>query len=195
MKKGNKLNKTLSVISKIAEIIHWIGAGISAVFILITSLDKGFIADCVAEEGPEFAQITGYGFDINALTPTGEVNHFAMTMAFVGMMITFVLMALVFRNLDIILTTIRGKYVHAKSSSPFQEDVVRRVREIGIFTIAMPVIGFIITAIITGVSLANGIVSEVSVSFDGVFIGLVCLCLTQIFSYGAKLEEEVDGLL
>ncbi|MBQ8057084.1 MAG: DUF2975 domain-containing protein [Ruminococcus sp.] len=195
MKKGNKLNKTLSIISKITEILHWIGAGISALMVLISIVDKSFFAECVAEEGPNFATLEAYSFNVNALTQNGDINHFAVTMAFVGIMLTFILMALIFRNLDIILSTIMGKYKHATSTSPFQKDVVRRVREMGIFAISMPIIGFIITTIITGVSLANGIESEVSVSLEGIIIGLVCLCLSQIFSYGANLEEEVDGLL
>ncbi len=190
MKKG--INKTLSVISKIVEIAHWIATGIAALMTLISCIDKGFIAECIQEEG---AELTGYGFDIYALTQSGDVHHFAATMAFIGLVITCALMALLFRNLDIILTTIRGEYKHAKSSSPFQKDVVRRVKEIGIFAIAMPVVGFVITTIITAVSFVTGVSSEVSVSLDGVIIGLICLCLTQIFSYGAQLEEEVDGLL
>ena len=192
MKKGNKLNKTLSIISKIMEIVHWIGTGLGAIMILVSIFNKEFVSDFILEEG---AELNAYGFNIYALTQSGEVNYFAVIMAFVGMMITCALMALVFRNLDIILTTIRGSYIHAKSSSPFQKDIVRRVREIGIFAIAMPVIGFVITAVTTGVSLANGIESEVSVSLEGVIFGLVCLCLTQIFTDGAQLEEEVDGLL
>ncbi len=192
MKKGNKLNKALSVISKIMEIVHWIGAGLGTLLIFVASFNKEFVKEFILEEG---AELNAYGFNIYALTQSGDVNNFAVIMAFVGMAITCVLMALVFRNLDIILHTIMGNYKHATSTSPFQKDVVRRVREMGIFAIAMPVVGFVITSIITGVSLANGIVSEVSVSFDGVIIGLICLCLSQIFSYGASLEEEVDGLL
>lgn len=192
MKKGNKLNKTLSIISKIMEIVHWIGTGLGALMIFVSIFKKEFVSAFILEEG---AELNAYGFNIYALTQSGEVNYFAVTMAFVGMMITCALMALVFRNLGIIMTTIRGSYIHATSPSPFQKDVVRRVREIGIFAIAMPVIGFIITAVTTGVSLANGIESEVSVSLEGIIIGLVCLCLTQIFTYGAQLEEEVDGLL
>ena len=59
----------------------------------------------------------------------------------------------------------------------------------------MPVFAFVLTAIVYVVSLINGTPVGVSVSLEGVVIGLVCLCLTQIFSYGAQLEEEVDGLL
>ena len=114
---------------------------------------------------------------------------------FSGLAIAFALVALIFRNLDIILHTISGRYEKAESTSPFQKDVVKRVKKIGILSIAIPVFSFALTAIVYVVSLINGTPVDVSVSLEGVVIGLVCLCLTQIFSYGAQLEEEVDGLL
>lgn len=67
------------------------------------------------------------------------------------------------------------------------------VKEIGIFSIAMPVIGFvmsIITRLVCGVEVA-----EISVNFSGLMIGLVVLCLTQFFAHGVSLEEDVEGLL
>lgn len=190
MKKG--LNRTLSVISKIMEIVHWIGAALGVLLFGISLADNEFVAEIVAEDGANF---TSYGFDVNALTQTGDVSYFAVSMFFIGITITFVLMALIFRNLDIILNTIAGKNKKAESTSPFQKDVVRRVREIGIFSIAMPAVGLVIKTIINIVCAINGSFIEASVSLDGVVVGLVCLCLTQIFTYGAKLEEEVDGLL
>lgn len=190
MKKG--LNIVLSIISKIAEVVAWIGAGAGLISFIGTLVDKSIISEIISEDG---SMLFGIGFDVNALTATGDINYFAVTMYFIGISLALVLMALIFRNINIILRTMLGKYKHAKSTSPFQKDVVRRVREIGIFSIAMPIIGFITTTIIQIVSLIKDMPVEVSASFDGVIIGLVCLCLTQIFSYGAQLEEEVDGLL
>lgn len=189
MKKG--LNITLSVISKIAEIASWI-AVVAGLICFAASFDKEFAKEIIADDG---ALLTGLGFDINAIGTTGDINHFAITMYFVGIVAVFVLVALIFRNLDIILHIISGRYKKAESTSPFQKEVVSRIKKIGILSIAMPVVGYIITTIVFFVSLINGNPVDVSVSIDGVIIGLVCLCLTQIFSYGAKLEEEVDGLL
>lgn len=124
-----------------------------------------------------------------------QINFFAVTMIFVSMIFTMSLMALVFRNLYLILKTITGKNKHAESTSPFQKDIVRRVRELGIFTMAIPVIGIIFQIIINTVSVINGMSVESFVSVDGFIIGLICICLSQIFSYGTKLEEEVDGLV
>lgn len=37
--------------------------------------------------------------------------------------------------------------------------------------------------------------AEISVSQSGIFMGIIVLCLTQYFIYGAALEKDVDGLL
>lgn len=189
MKKG--LNITLSVISKIAEIAAWIGAVLSLI-LFAGSFNKDVAREIVAGE-PNMMQ--SIGFELGVITDTGVINYFAVSMYFLGTVIAFALIALIFRNLDIILHTISGRYKKADSTSPFQKDVVKRVKKIGILSITMPVVGFVVTTIVYVVSLINGTPVDVSVSLEGVIIGLVCLCLTQIFSYGASLEEEVDGLL
>ena len=67
------------------------------------------------------------------------------------------------------------------------------MREIGIFSIAVPVIGLIMSIIVrlvTGVEMA-----EISLDTAGIFMGIIVLCLTQYFVHGAELEKDVDGLL
>ena len=67
------------------------------------------------------------------------------------------------------------------------------MKEIGIFSIAVPVIGFIMSIIVrlvTGVETA-----EISIDMGGIFMGIIVLCLTQYFVHGADLEKDVDGLL
>ena len=67
------------------------------------------------------------------------------------------------------------------------------MREIGYFSIAVPVIGFIMSIVVrlvTGVEAA-----EISIDTAGIFMGIIVLCLTQFFVHGAELEEDVDGLL
>ncbi len=189
MKKG--LNRTLSVISKIAELACWIGV-VTGLICFAGSFNKDVAREIIAGEGNMMQSI---GFEIGVITHTGVTNYFAVSMYFIGTVVAFALIALIFRNLDIILHTISGRYEKAESTSPFQKDVVKRVKKIGIFSIAMPVLGFVTTAIVYVVSLINGNAVDVSVSLEGIVIGLVCLCLSQIFSYGAQLEEEVDGLL
>lgn len=66
-------------------------------------------------------------------------------------------------------------------------------QKFGIFLIAVPVTGLIISIIaraVIGVEIA-----EISVRFDGIIIGLLVLCLSNFFAYGSELQKDVDGLL
>lgn len=56
----------------------------------------------------------------------------------------------------------------------------------------MPVVAFVMRIIIR---LIIGDAAEITVGQDGIFMGIVVLCLTQYFAYGATLEEDVDGLV
>ena len=67
------------------------------------------------------------------------------------------------------------------------------MREIGIFTIAIPVIGFIMSVIARLVMGSD--VAEISIDMGGIFMGIVVLCFTQFFAHGVELENDIDGLL
>ena len=100
--------------------------------------------------------------------------------------IILAVMAMVFRNLYLI-------FKKSENGTPFQKDNIRMMKEIGIFSIAVPVIGFIMSIIVrlvTGVETA-----EISIDMGGIFMGIIVLCLTQYFIHGANLEKDVDGLL
>ena len=93
---------------------------------------------------------------------------------------------MIFRNLHLIIKKSEGR-------TPFQPDNVRMFREIGIFSIAVPAVGLImsiIARIVIGVEVA-----EISNSFEGFVIGIVVLCITQFFAHGIEIEKDVDGLL
>ena len=67
------------------------------------------------------------------------------------------------------------------------------LREIGIFSISIPVVGLIMSIIIrliVGVEAA-----ETSVNLSGFIMGIIVLCLTQYFTHGADIEKDVDGLV
>ena len=67
------------------------------------------------------------------------------------------------------------------------------MREIGIFTIAIPVIGFIMSVLARLVMGSD--VAEISIDMGGIFMGIVVLCFTQFFAHGVELENDVDGLV
>lgn len=94
-------------------------------------------------------------------------------------------MVLVFRNVYLV-------FKKSENATPFQKENVCRLRKIGIFSIAVPVVAFVMRIIIR---LIIGDAAEITVGQDGIFMGIVVLCLTQYFAYGATLEEDVDGLV
>ena len=94
--------------------------------------------------------------------------------------------AMIFRNLHLI-------FKKAESSTPFTKDNVRMMREIGIFSIAIPFIGFIvslITRLVCGIDFV-----EISLDMGGISMGCIVLCFSQFFAHGVELENDVNGLL
>ena len=128
------VNKLTLVLSKVFEIVHWICAGGSLVLFLLSIFIREEFGTIMLKSITEGGvTLTSYGFEVNFLTQTGDINMIAVTLFFLGGIIGFVLMAMIFRNINLILKTINGKNKHTTSTSPFQEDVIRMVKEIGIF--------------------------------------------------------------
>lgn len=193
----NLINKLTMVLSKIFEVVHWIGAVAITIVLLLSIFNADFMSTMFSEGAQELGKtLTVYGLEATVVNSAGEINMIAVTLFFVASVIVFCLMAMIFRNINLIMKTINGKNKHTTSTSPFQECVIRMVKEIGIFSIAIPVVGFIISTIIFAVSIISGIDgTELSLNFSSFILGLISLCLTNVFSYGANLEKDVDGLL
>ena len=98
---------------------------------------------------------------------------------------------MIFRNTNLIVRTAKGGTWFSKGATPFQEDNIRMVREIGIFLIAMYVVQLIGTGIVH--LLSSGV--ETSTSLMPVFIGIIVICLSKIFEYGKGLEDDQEGLI
>ena len=132
------------------------------------------------------ADLEVYGFEINAPVVDGRIDTATFVIFGIGSVIILVLMAMVFRNLSII-------FKRSESATPFQKDNVRSVREIGIFSIAIPVIGLFVSFIARLV--IGHEAAEISIDMSGIFMGIIVLCLTQFFAHGVELENDVEGLL
>lgn len=179
-----QLNKFVKVVAKICEIVHWVGAAFMAVMAICTAAAPQWLKYFVDLYGAE-GGLSIYGFEV-VFTDTAAAQNKTLGLFAIGGVILFGLVAMIFRNIYLIIKK-------SENSTPFQKDNVRMVREIGIFSIAIPIIGLIMGTVIR---LAVGVDAiETSVNLDGVLMGIVVLCLTQIFAYGVALEKDVDGLL
>ena len=182
------LNKLGKVLTKILEVFHWVGAVLMAGATICSVAVPNFVKYFVSFDAKECcgAYLDVYGFEVNAPVINGSADMISFFMFGIGAVVILAVMAMVFRNLHLI-------FKNSENSTPFQKENVRLIREIGIFAIAVPVIGFIMSIIIR---LVTGVESaEISVDMTGILMGIIILCLTQFFAYGVSLEKDVEGLL
>ena len=176
------------IVTKIVEVFQWVGAGLILAATVCALVNPDWVGYFIGYDAKECcgADLSVYGFEIHAAVTDGQIDMTALCLFGIGATLILALIAMIFRNLHLIIKKSEGR-------TPFQPDNVRMFREIGIFSIAVPVIGLImsiIARIVIGVEVA-----EISNSFEGFVIGIVVLCMTQFFAHGIELEKDVDGLL
>ena len=177
-----------TVVTKIMEVFHWVGVALMAAATVCSVAAPQWMGYFVGIDGKECcgADLKVYGFEVNAPIVEGAVNMTSFFFFGIGATLILAVMAMVFRNLHLI-------FKKSEHTTPFQKDNIRMMKEIGIFSIAVPVIGLIMSAI---VRLVSGVeTTEISIDMGGVFMGIIVLCLTQVFIHGAELEKDVEGLL
>lgn len=202
------LMKVCMVISKVLEILHWVATTLVGALLVCSLAAKDWLASILSNGVSEYGtDLSTYGFkltvatqdsningfELTAATQDGTINMTAITLFSIGALIILALMAMVFRNIYLIIRVSEGKTRHSKGVTPFQKDVVRMVKEIGIFFICTPVVGFIMSVI--GFFMMGPDVCGITMNLEGFVIGIIILCLTQIFSYGTQLQQDVDGLV
>lgn len=179
--------KLTSVVAKILEIVHWIAAGLMAAAGICAAVKPDWVRYFMDIEAfradPE---LSVYGFEIAVCGADGAANMTALALFAIGAVAIFVIVAWISRSLY-------GVVRCAETKSPFCDENIRRLRGIGILSIAIPVVGFVMSTAIRLILGADTV--ESSLHFDGLIMGIIVLCLTQFFIYGATLERDVDGLL
>lgn len=188
-----KLDRFALFLSKTMEVLHWLAAASMAVLLVCSLTMRDRLGALLSRGVPSFGTtLTTCGFEVEVVN-AGAVNMTAVALFAVTALLLLPLMAMVFRNVYLILKTAKGKTWFAEGGTPFQAPVIRMLREIGIFLIAVPAVGLLMSVIaraIIGVETA-----ELSVRFDSLALGVLVLCLTQAFTYGQTLQNDVDGLL
>lgn len=181
------INAAAKVAMKILEVGHWVAVGLMALAAVFSAAAPDllrFVMDTQALK--ENSEISAYGFEVTAANASGGINYTTILLFAIGATVIFTLMALVFRNLYLIIKK-------SENSTPFQKDNIRMLKQIGIFSILVPIIGLVMSIIIRLVVGVDAV--EISMDQSGVIMGIVVLCLTEYFIHGAELEKDVEGLL
>lgn len=182
------MNKIAKVVAKVLEVFHWIAVALMTAAAICSKAAPEWVKYFVGFDAKACcgAELSVYGFEVHAAVVDGNVDMTTFLLFGIGAVLILTVMAMVFRNLYLI-------FKRSENASPFQEDNIRMMKEIGIFSMAVPVIGFAMSIIVRLVIGADA--AETSMDQSGIFMGIIVLCLTQYFIYGANLEKDVDGLL
>lgn len=183
----NNLDKLTMVISKICEVGHWVAMALMALSGICAVAAPQHLNKLIGYDVMGgMVDLSVYGFEIIAPYSNGKIETRYFVIFSIAAVLIFTLIAMIFRNMYLILKK-------SQNTTPFQKDNIRMLREIGIFSIAIPLIGYTMAGI---AKLVIGIdVVECSVDTFGTVIGLAVLCLTQFFAHGAELEKDVEGLV
>ena len=182
------ISSVTKIVAKIFEIGHWVGTAIMTAASICVKAAPEWAGCFVGLDAKDCcgARLVVYGFEVCAPMTEGGVDMTVCMLFGIGAVIIFVLMAMMFRNLYLI-------FRNSENASPFQADNIRMLKEIGIFSIAVPAVGMIIGAVIR---LAAGPdAAEVSINLSGILMGIIVLCLTQYFIRGIELEKDMEGLV
>ena len=182
------INKLGNVLTKILEVLHWVGAGLLLAATVCVVAAPGWLAHFVGLDtycccG---ADLNVYGFEVNVPVVGGNVDMKSFMLFAIGGVIILAVMAMVFRNLHRV-------FKKAESETPFQKGTVCAMKRIGFLSMAVPVIGLVMSVLIRLILGVDAV--EISVNTTGIFMGIIILCLTQFFVHGAELEKDVDGLV
>lgn len=181
------IDKITKVIAKILEISHWVAVGLMAMVGFSALINPNWLKFFIDVDSiRENTEISVYGFEVLMSNSSGGINMTTLFLFSIGAVIIFALIAMIFRNIYLIVKK-------SENNSPFQSDNIRMLKEIGIFSILIPVISLIMSIIIRLIIGVDFI--EISVDTSGIIMGIIVLCLTQYFAHGAEIEKDIDGLL
>lgn len=186
-----KISKVTAIVAKIIEVFHWIGVVSMAAMFIMSFVMKESLTNRFGipfNDGANVAtNFSIYDFDLMVIGENGDVNILGMRIGFFCGILLLSLWAMVFRNVYLV-----AKNTMKKENNLFCEDNLRMVREIGIFTIASPVVSLTASTI---ARIILGHEAEISVGFNGFIIGLLVIFLTQFFIKGAEIEKDIEGLI
>ena len=172
------IHKLGTVATKIVEILYWASIALVVVGIVMLAITPLIIT-------PEEFNDLMINLDLEGYE-NGKINISFVLLGGLCVILIAIANALVFRNLHLI-------FKRSANTTPFQQENVRLMRQIGLFTISVPIIQLIMSIllrVVTGVE-------DVEINFDltNIVMGIIVLCLTQFFAHGVELENDVDGLV
>lgn len=177
------------VLAHIAEVLMWLCAAMMAISFFVGIIDPEAIS-VMSDTGAAGAKVyvpmvSGALGQMEIMNSDGTLHQGLYLLYTAAGAAELALTALVFRRVWQIIKL-------SWASTPFQQPVVKKVKQIGWLFIAVPLVT-------VAVSLVGFVALWPEYSFvvdvSGIVTGVIVLALSQIFAYGVKLEDDVEGLL
>ena len=180
--------KISKVVTKIAEVFHWVGAVLMTAAVICSLAAPDMVKYFVGVTPIEGygVELNIYGFEVLAPIENGTMDMKTFFLFGIGGVIILILMALVFRNLNKVMK-------HAEAGNPFHKENAALLKQVGFFSLAIPVVGLVMSTVCRLVLGVDNV--EAGVNLYGFCMGIIVLSLTQFFVHGSELEEDVEGLL
>ena len=186
------LGKAGYVFVRVFEVLHWLAAAFCLVVCIAMLAAPDWWMNLYSMSGEATGEVLSssmvswnYSGGFGLATVSGGFDLAMEIVMGAASVITAILSALVFRKIGQVIKM-------SRETTPFQKPVVDRVRQVGWLFIATPLVT-------VAASLLTYIVSWPNYSFQvdvsGIVAGVLILGLTQIFAYGVKLEDDMEGLL
>lgn len=189
-KTGKNAERTYKValfLTKLNEVLCWIATALMVVLVIVClvlgALPNEFWTDGLSSVSLDLSL---NGLAVTVGSTNGQINNVAVLLCLVASVLIYGCMAMIFRNANLILQW-------AKVSSPFRTENIQRLKKISYYAIAIPAINlalFLVCWLLLGVSAV-----EYSGDTTWILVAVLIFCLTQFFTYGAQLEQDVDGLV
>ena len=172
------------VLARIAEVFMWVTAALTVVSFLAVLIAPEAVT-AMSGAGVKVVVMSGALGRVDVMDPDGTLNRGLYLLYTAAGTVELALTALVFRRIWQIIKL-------SWASTPFQRPVVDKVKQIGWLFIASPLVTM-------AVGLVNFLIRwpNISVKVDAsdIITGVIVLALSQVFAYGVKLEDDVEGLL
>ena len=179
---SEKLMRIAEFLAGVMEVLHWMAAAAMAALGVCSLAAWGWLGGILSRV--EDLSLSTYGFEISA--GEGGLAAKAVLLFAIAAVVILSLMAMIFRNVRLILKRSRG-------TSPFQQDNVRMLREIGIFFIAIPAVSLTMAVLLR--LLLGDTVETATLDPTHFVMGIFMLCLSLAFDRGAALEADTEGLV
>lgn len=89
---------------------------------------------------------------------------------------------------------VRNVIEYARSQPPFRRENVEKLRQAGLLFLGT--VGLELAFALVSMVLAFGAMSfYVNPSFDNLIIGVIILCVSEIFAQSVRMQEDADGLV